>query len=53
MTNAFTQKPDLSKFIKETRHSLNSSKLGRKISAKPTPEQRAKFFDVITPGKKQ
>lgn len=53
MENAFTKKPDLSKFIKQVKHSHHVSQLGRKVSSKPTPEQRAKFFDVITPGKNE
>lgn len=47
--NAFTAKPDLSAFIKKANHSRNSAMLGKKISESPTPEQRAKFFSVITP----
>lgn len=40
MTNAFTQKPDLSKFIKDARHSAAASKNGQANSNKPKPQQR-------------
>lgn len=49
MSNAFTQKPDLTKFFKEVKHAHHVSKLGSKVSANPTSEQRAAFFGVITP----
>lgn len=39
MTNAFTQKPDLGKFVKEVRHSHFASTTGTKQVQNPTYEQ--------------
>jgi hypothetical protein len=47
--NAFTARPDLTKFLKQARVSESSSRLGKKVSENPTPEQRALMFAVITP----
>jgi hypothetical protein len=52
MTNAFTQKPDLTQFLKKARVSRSASAQGRKISENPTPEQRALMFSQISPKKK-
>lgn len=41
--NAFTQKPDLSSFLKQTRVSENVAKLGRKARANPTKYQKLMF----------
>ncbi len=41
--NAFSAKPDISKFIKDVKHSHHSSKLGRQMAENPTPEQRYLF----------
>lgn len=41
--NAFTQKPDLSTFIKKARVSENVAKLGRKSRANPTKYQKLMF----------
>ena len=47
--NAFTARPDIKDFLKKVKHSHHVSKLGSKVSANPTTEQRAAFFGVITP----
>ena len=53
MTNAFTAKPDLSKFWKQTKKSLDVTANGKRTTAKPTAEQKATFYNVIKPkGKK-
>lgn len=52
MTNAFTAKPDLTKFIKQLNHSQNTAKLGRRASEKPTIEQRAYFSHNVEPSKR-
>ena len=41
--NAFTQKPDLSNFMKKMKHSENVAALGRRSRSKPTPVQRLMF----------
>jgi hypothetical protein len=50
--NAFTQKPDISKFIKDAKHSHHSSKLGRQMAENPTPEQRYFFEEKRKPKSK-
>lgn len=41
--NAFTQKPDLSKFFKDVKHSAHVAELGRKTNSNPTKEQKLFF----------
>ena len=41
--NAFSAKPDISKFIKAAKHSHHASQLGRQMAENPTPEQRYLF----------
>jgi len=45
MTNAFTQKPDLGKFVKEVRHSHFASTTGTKQVQNPT-QQQAYFLEI-------
>jgi hypothetical protein len=53
MTNAFTAKPDLSKFLKDAKRTQCVSENGRRANANPTEKQRAIFYNVISPkGKK-
>lgn len=49
MTNAFTAKPDLSKFWKQTKKSLAVAENGKRTTANPTAEQKATFYNVIKP----
>jgi hypothetical protein len=53
MTNAFTQKPDLTEFTKSLRKSKNSAKSGRKVSANPTGAQRSLLFGVVSADSKR
>ena len=49
MTNAFTAKPDLSKFWKQTKRTEHATKLGQRANDNPTTEQRATFHNIIKP----
>lgn len=51
--NAFTQKPDLSKFIKESRVLLNKSKSAKTGLEKMTPEQRKHLHAPVMPKEKK
>jgi hypothetical protein len=44
--NAFTQKPDLTKFRKELRHSYHSSRVSTAAKQKHSVAQRLTFGDV-------
>jgi hypothetical protein len=48
MTNAFTTKPDLSKFWKQVNKSQQVSVNGKRASNNPTAEQKAAFYNLIT-----
>lgn len=38
--NAFTQKPDLSKFFKEAKHAEHAAEHGRRTNSSPTKAQK-------------
>ena len=44
--NAFTQKPDLSKFVREAKHSAAASKNGQQNAKTPTPDQKVLFGPI-------
>jgi hypothetical protein len=46
--NAFTSKPDLSQFIKATRHAHHAQTQGKKAKDNPTPDQRLALHAPIT-----
>jgi hypothetical protein len=50
--NAFTQKPDLSQFIKATRHAHHAQVQGKKAKDNPTPDQKLALHAPIKKGKK-
>jgi hypothetical protein len=50
--NAFTQKPDLSQFIKSARHAHHAQTQGKKAKDNPTPDQKLALHAPIKKGKK-
>lgn len=49
MSNAFTAKPDLSKFWKQVNKSQQVSVNGKQANAKPSQAQKAAFYNIIKP----
>jgi hypothetical protein len=49
---AFTSKPDLSQFIKATRHAHHAQVQGKKAKDNPTPDQKLALHAPIKKGKK-
>ena len=50
--NAFTQKPDLTTFIKQAKHAQHAQTQGKKAKDTPTPDQRLALHAPIKKGKK-
>jgi hypothetical protein len=50
--NAFTQKPDLSQFLKTARHAQNAAKQGRQAKENPSPDQKHALHTPIKQKKK-
>lgn len=53
MTNAFTAKPDLSTFWKQVNKSQQVAVNGKRASTNPTAEQKAAFYNLVTPKEKK
>jgi hypothetical protein len=49
MTNAFTAKPDLTKFLKMAKAASSRASNGKQASENPTSQQRAHFHNIIKP----
>jgi len=45
--NAFTSKPDLSAFIKQTKHAQHARAQGKKAKDNPTPDQKVALHAPI------